>query len=231
MVFLIKPPRGFFEPDYVMELQRHFEPAKSITSEHALSSPIFPVRRMHECGIDPRKAKMCDLGSGTGYIIAAFGLHGCRAYGFENNNMMVQCSQALFCDMPLFVAPHVLHADYSQEDASTKQFADGTRMRDIDFFYCYAYNPPHPVKILTMLSGENKARIGAFVYLGTNGKTPGEFEASLGYECVQGSDLLYGPPPLRKLRHTVASEKHKLLADATTYYKKRGYILEADSLF
>jgi len=168
---LIEPPKEFFELKYLTRLWNIFNDAlkEYTTSKDIQLSPIAISRMANgllKHGVDPRQIKTLDVGSGGSFLLGAFAVHGCPVYGIEANGDLISPSIDILKRLPYKVMPHIIEANYYDYDIFEKQFNDGTKFQDIDFFYSYSFGSEHARRLLMrILAGENKAKIGSMACL------------------------------------------------------------------
>jgi len=191
---VIPKPTGFFERGYLEELRGVFDPfyrdeqlwkmfmandpstiSRQGTSvdrkyHHLTFSNNLAnfARELERVGINPRYRRFCDIGSGNGYVVAAFSLHDCPAYGIEINAELIQDANRRFKFLPLQTQPVLLNANY-YDKTEREEFEDGTKFRDIDLFFCNSYDYDglrHARRVLVqVLAGPTGAKKGSIAYI------------------------------------------------------------------
>ena len=101
MSMLIEPPESFLDREYLDRLRKHFEVEDSIAEENCMSDPVPIAERVQLCGLDPKSSSFLDLGCARGYLPAAFGLHGCEAYGVDLRWRNIVAAEEIFSQLPL----------------------------------------------------------------------------------------------------------------------------------
>lgn len=179
----IKKPPGFFDKKYLWYLDTKYngerkkakwgfpKPLRVRISEgtrNASSSQTITrvVSTLKDFGFNPRTIKTLDLGSGNGFVMAAFSVYNCPIYGIERNKVLVNYALKHLPLLPMKQKPMIHLGSYYDPRILKKGFADGTRMGDIDFFYCYTYSKAHAQKVLThTLAKWGMMKNGAIAYL------------------------------------------------------------------
>ena len=117
------------------------------------------LERLH-----PDAEAVLDLGAGYGLALAAFSLAGKRAYGVEKDPKTAAISRKNLIQLGVRA---VVHEGNYLEDAfwETATFKDGTRPRDMDAFYCFAYHPFNAMDVFHALAKRGRVREGAIVHL------------------------------------------------------------------
>lgn len=120
--------------------------------------------------LDPNQTKVLDLGSGFGFPVAAFAAVGFQAYGVDKGDKEVYTAARRIRELPRKLGRPIKHqprfmiANYEHENFPHKRFPDGTRLEDIDVFYCNWYGEAstyvHELRVLSKLS---RAKPGAIV--------------------------------------------------------------------
>ena len=237
---LIEKPTGFFEADYLKRLRELFDPNytdrklwnyfqknnptsmvgstttantrfQHITFEHTLVDLVSELTRI---GVDPRKIKTLEMGSGNGYVLAAFALHNCPIYGIELTPELIEDAKKRFQVLPIHRDPEIKQGSYYDAAMRSIPFEDGTRFSDIDIFYCnaYSYDGFDMIKrmLTEVLAVPNGARVGALVYIPAwwNPKDP--VLQTIGFEAVLPSNDHLATHLLKKVKFVDLEQRVKV---------------------
>lgn len=100
-------------------------------------------------GFNPSNSRSLDLGSGGGYVLAAFSLVGSEAYGIEKSKRAIQMGLGILEGLRLPHQPQVIHGNYHHRETLEQQFPDGGTIQEMDLVYCFSYSARHAVKTFT----------------------------------------------------------------------------------
>jgi len=210
---LIEAPTGFFDKRYLERLHKIFTEklAYSLVDKKERKDPGFYITSSPYMSILFSKAvlgmefnihelKILDLGSGVGYFLSALAVHQCKGYGIEERKELIKYARTKFARLPIKEGfqPQLIHGNYYDEKIFQRKFKDGTRIEDIDFFFCFPYNAMYAKKALVKtLAGPGKAKEGSFAYLtGVTVSDPNlgdDFLKKLGFKEVPFENLKHSP--------------------------------------
>lgn len=127
-------------------------------------NPSTTRKIIHELlakGIDLRRKRSLDLGSGHGVFVADLAVRNCKAYGIEVHPERISYAKDKFKELPIVpgFVPELLEGDYFIDQDFT--FPDGAKPCNMDFFYCFTYNIEHAIAVLAVLSGKQWAQVGS----------------------------------------------------------------------
>lgn len=164
----LEKPTGFFEKDYLRLLEYRFFSrrisGRNMENLVPYEDLVALAKEATELSIDLHKVKTLDLGAGHGMVMAAFALHGCPVYGVDRESQQISFLKKAWRELPIEKPPQILYTDYFDQAFFKQRFPDGTRISDIDFFFCHTYSSKHANSVLvTCLGGRGKAKIGSFV--------------------------------------------------------------------
>jgi len=140
-----------FDQTYFEALKQEFPPIKQRGDRQHQSYPESLVTILNiavDYSFNPAKHKALDLGSGNGYVVAALASYGCRAYGIEQSQEIIDTAIASCAHLELPHQPQFMKADYLVPETHKQRFPDGTFYQEIDLFYCFVYNSKHAIKTI-----------------------------------------------------------------------------------
>jgi SAM-dependent methyltransferase len=111
--------------------------------------------------------RICDLGCGTGYQLAAFTLAGAKAYGIERHAHIADIARRKLGGINLRTQPLVVVKDYFDDDLPEARLGDGSTINDMDVLVCNTYNSYHHWAVMLNLLIRPSVKKGMIVMLQT----------------------------------------------------------------
>lgn len=198
--------------EYLQNLRKRFwSSLPSNNNQYGVIDSIFLMAQLRDLrdlkgGLEG--LRVLDLGCGTGFQLAAFSNEGCLTYGIDKDPRVLDEARKNFAELKLEPNPILVHGNYLEKSFLSMTFDDGAGISDMDAVFCYYYNTPHFLDVLTQVLTDSRIKVGACISQCNDGPL-----LSLDYTSIFKKSGYFDAPRLIgthvKTRHSTLTSEEK----------------------